>query len=132
MLGVMRIPARQVGAIPLVVVLTVGMGVGAVAASRSSSSVTGAVSKPGSAALTATGAQAPAPASNMLTAQGVLAAATTTNLGFRTGDNLKKINVKVGDTVHKGELLAEEDNDSLRDALARRSRRWPVNRPSWR
>lgn len=55
--------------------------------------------------------------SKMMTAKGSLAAAKTTNLGFKAANTLKVINVKVGDKVKKGQLLAQEDNGSLEQAL---------------
>lgn len=55
--------------------------------------------------------------STMVSSKGSLAAAKTTNLGFKAANTLKVINVKVGDKVKKGQLLAQEDNGSLEQAL---------------
>jgi HlyD family secretion protein len=55
--------------------------------------------------------------STMVSSKGSLAAAKTTNLGFKAANTLKVINVKVGDKVTKGQLLAQEDNSSLEQAL---------------
>jgi len=43
---------------------------------------------------------------------GTLVAANQVNLGFGTSGKLLKLNVKVGDKVQKGQLLAEVDNTS--------------------
>ena len=43
---------------------------------------------------------------------GTLVAANQVNLGFGTSGKLTKLNVKVGDKVQKGQLLAEIDNTS--------------------
>lgn len=106
------VKVKKLGGVSLA--LTAGIVLGVAAVSWPSGS--GAKpAKPTAMRLTTTVGQGPV--SNMVTAPGVLAAATTTNLGFRTGNNLKRINVKVGDRVKKGQLLAEEDNNVLRDAL---------------
>ena len=55
--------------------------------------------------------------SKMASSKGSLAATKTTNLGFKVANTLKTINVKVGDKVKKGQLLAQEDNSSLEQAL---------------
>jgi multidrug efflux pump subunit AcrA (membrane-fusion protein) len=102
---------KQLGGVSLALTVGVVMGVAAV------SWPSGSGAKPTAMSWTATVGEGSV--SDMVTATGVLAAATTTNLGFRTGNNLKRLNVKVGDKVKKGQLLAEEYNDVLRDTLIR-------------
>lgn len=49
---------------------------------------------------------------------GTVVAAATANLGFQTSGTLTKINVKIGDQVKAGQVLAEIDNTSQASALA--------------
>lgn len=107
------VKVKKLGGVSLALTAGIVMGVAAVSWPSGSGAKP---TKPTAMRLTTTVGQGPV--SSMVTAPGVLAAATTTNLGFRTGNNLKRINVKVGDKVKKGQLLAEEDNNVLRDALA--------------
>jgi HlyD family secretion protein len=107
------VKVKQWGGVSLA--LTTGIVVGMAAVNWPSSGAEAKSPAMRAARLTATVGQGPV--SNMLTGTGVLVAATTTNIGFRTGNNLKILNVKVGDKVKKGQLLAEEDNAVLLDAL---------------
>jgi HlyD family secretion protein len=106
---------KQWGVVSLA--LTTGIVVGMAAVSwPSCSKASGSEAKPTATRLTATVGQGPV--SNMVTSTGgVVAAATTTNLGFSAGSTLKTLNVKVGDKVTKGQLLAEEDHAVELDTL---------------
>src|ERR1700743_648929 len=66
----------------------------------------------------ACGSTAPAPpttrvergqVSTKVSASGVLAAVSSQNLGFAKAAQLTELNVKVGDTVRAGQVLARED-----------------------
>jgi HlyD family secretion protein len=58
--------------------------------------------------MTLTGVVTQGSVSKLASAKGALAATTTTNLGFTAAHKLSKLNVKVGDKVKKGQLLAAE------------------------
>jgi HlyD family secretion protein len=55
--------------------------------------------------------------SKMVTAKGVVSAAKTANLNFKTANTIHVVDVKVDDKVKKGQELGELDNGSLRRAL---------------
>jgi HlyD family secretion protein len=105
---------KQWGGVSLALIAGIVVGVAAVNW-PSGSEASGSEAKPTAMRLTTTVGQGPV--SKMATSTGVVVAATTTNIGFRTGNNLTTLNVKVGDKVKKGQLLAEEDNAILRDTL---------------
>ncbi len=53
----------------------------------------------------------------MVSASGALASITTQNLGFPKGAQLKQLNVKVGDTVQPGQVLARLDDFAFQQML---------------
>jgi HlyD family secretion protein len=53
----------------------------------------------------------------MVSASGALASITTQNLGFPKGAQLKELNVKVGDTVRPGQVLARLDSFAFQQML---------------
>jgi multidrug efflux pump subunit AcrA (membrane-fusion protein) len=55
--------------------------------------------------------------SKMLTAKGVVSAATTANLNFQLASAIRVIDVKVGDKVKKGQKLGEQNNGARRRAV---------------
>ncbi|HEX4357416.1 MAG TPA: biotin/lipoyl-binding protein [Pseudonocardia sp.] len=55
---------------------------------------------------------------NKVQASGALAAVTSQNLGFAKGAQLKELDVKVGDQVRPGQVLARIDDFAFRQALA--------------
>jgi HlyD family secretion protein len=55
---------------------------------------------------------------NKVQASGALAAVTSQNLGFAKGAQLKEVDVKVGDQVRPGQVLARIDDFAFRQALA--------------
>jgi HlyD family secretion protein len=55
---------------------------------------------------------------NKVQASGALAAVTSQNLGFAKGAQLKELDVKVGDQVQPGQVLARVDDFAFRQALA--------------
>jgi HlyD family secretion protein len=55
--------------------------------------------------------------STAVTSSGALAASTEQNLGFLRGGKLTAVNVKVGDRVTAGQVLATQDDTSLRRTL---------------
>jgi HlyD family secretion protein len=74
----------------------------------------------------ACGSAAPAPPTSRLergqvstkvSASGALAAVTSQNLGFAKAAQLTEVNVKVGDTVRPGQVLAREDPFSFQQLL---------------
>ena len=55
---------------------------------------------------------------NKVQASGALAAVTSQNLGFAKGAQLKELDVRVGDQVKPGQVLARVDDFAFRQALA--------------
>ncbi|MBV9313572.1 MAG: hypothetical protein JO100_07400 [Pseudonocardia sp.] len=55
--------------------------------------------------------------STKVTGSGALAAITSQTLGFKNGAQLKELDVKVGDLVRPGQVLAREDDFYLRQTL---------------
>ncbi|MDT7662708.1 MAG: HlyD family secretion protein, partial [Pseudonocardiales bacterium] len=55
---------------------------------------------------------------NKVQASGALAAVTSQNLGFPKGAQLKEVDVKVGDQVKPGQVLARVDDFAFQQALA--------------
>jgi len=97
-------------------VIIIGLGVGAytlikarqatAAAAASASTLQTATARQGNLVLQASGA-------------GYLVAATESSVGFDASGKLVSLNVKLGDQVQKGQLLAELDETSLQDALTK-------------
>ncbi|MBO0851786.1 MAG: biotin/lipoyl-binding protein, partial [Pseudonocardia sp.] len=54
---------------------------------------------------------------NKVSASGALSAVTSQNLAFPKGAQLREVNVKVGDRVAPGQVLAREDDFAFRQAL---------------
>ncbi|MBO0848254.1 MAG: biotin/lipoyl-binding protein [Pseudonocardia sp.] len=57
---------------------------------------------------------------NKVTAAGALTAVTSQNLGFPKGAQLTEVNVKVGDKVQQGQVLAKVDDFAFRQDLAQK------------
>jgi HlyD family secretion protein len=57
---------------------------------------------------------------NDVTASGALTAVTSQNMGFSKGAQLTAVDVKVGDKVQQGQVLAKEDDFAFRQALAQK------------
>ncbi|MBV9313544.1 MAG: efflux RND transporter periplasmic adaptor subunit [Pseudonocardia sp.] len=55
--------------------------------------------------------------SRMVTGKGSVSAAKTANLNFRAANNIRVVDVKIGDRVKKGQKLGEEENGGLRRAV---------------
>lgn len=53
----------------------------------------------------------------MITSKGVVSAAKTANIGFKTANSVTVVDVKVGDTVKKGQKLGQLDAGSAQRAL---------------
>jgi HlyD family secretion protein len=107
-----RVP-KKVFWIVLIVVVVAGLGTGAYAALRPAQTTTAATT---AALQTATARQGDL----VLEASGTgyLVAASESSVGFDISGKITSLNVKLGDTVEKGQLLAQLDDTSEQSALA--------------
>jgi multidrug efflux pump subunit AcrA (membrane-fusion protein) len=106
-----RVP-KTIFWIVLIVIIVTGIGIGAysllnpaqVATTASSGTLQTAVARQGDLILQASGT-------------GYLVAASESAVGFDIGGKITNLNVKLGDTVEKGQLLAQLDDTSMQSAL---------------
>ena len=96
-----------IAAIVVVIVLVAAYFIFASQKKASSNYVTGTVTK--------------GTVTNSISASGTIEPVSTVDLGFKTSAIINKINVKVGDRVTTGELLAEQDTANLQASVTQSS-----------